>query len=279
MLAFGANITGFGVVNYFGANLDNFLVGRFGGAQQLGFYAKAYQLLLLPVDQINAPVAAVAVPALSRLVDVTDRSRRAYVRLLEKLTILTMPLAALMIGTSDWLIQVVLGPQWGFTARIFAILGFAAFLMPVMNSTGWLFISQNRTGEMLRWGFIDVIMKVVSVLIGLRWGTIGVAVAIVIRMYIQAPILFWYVGRNGPVRARDFYSAVAPAVGAFLCTLATLFVMRTMVEIENRPIGLLLALVVTVVVTLVTLISLPSGRLALRDIRSSVFLLVTRRTI
>ena len=279
MLAFGGNLTGFGVVNYFGANLDNLLVARFWGAQQLGFYAKAYQLLLLPVDQINSPVAAVAIPSLSRLTADPDRYRQAYLRVLEKLTMLTMPLAAFMIATSDWLVRLILGSQWDFTARLFTILGFAALLLPVLNSTGWLFISQNRTREMLRWGFFDVSLKVVSVLAGLPWGARGVAIAIVLRMYIQAPILLWYVSRKGPIRAGDFYRAITPSSVAFLCSLASLFALRSLMSGAKPLTGLLIAFVVTTCTTLLTLFSLARGRAALQDLKSTFFLLVARRAV
>ena len=46
MLVFGRNLTGFSIINYFARNLDNMLIGKFWGSQQLGLYAKAYQLLL-----------------------------------------------------------------------------------------------------------------------------------------------------------------------------------------------------------------------------------------
>jgi PST family polysaccharide transporter len=277
MLAFGGNLTGFNVVNYFGANLDNLLVGRFWGAQQLGFYAKAYQLLLLPIDQINTPVSGVSVPALARLTDEPERYRAAYMRILEKLTIITMPLAAFMIVTSDWLVRVVLGPQWGETARVFMILGFAAFLLPVLNSTGWLFMTQGRMREMLHWGFIDVTMKVLSIVAGLPWGVTGVAVAIVVRMYIQTPILFWYVGRRGPVRAGDFYRAVAPQACASVCTFAALAGLRALLAGVGPLAGLAAAFGVTVCVTLLTLAALPKGRTALHDFKSMFALLVARR--
>ena len=67
MLKFGRNLTGFKVVNYFSRNLDNILIGRLWGSVELGLYAKAYQLILLPINQINGPMTAVAMPALSRL--------------------------------------------------------------------------------------------------------------------------------------------------------------------------------------------------------------------
>ncbi|HEU4593787.1 MAG TPA: lipopolysaccharide biosynthesis protein [Pyrinomonadaceae bacterium] len=277
MLAFGGNLTGFNVVNYFGSNLDNLLIGRLWGAQSLGFYAKAYQLLLLPIDQINTPVAAVSVPALSRLTEEPERYRAAYLRILEKLTIMTMPLAAFMIVTSDWLVRFVLGPQWDETARIFMILGFAAFIWPVLNSTGWLFMTQGRTREMLRWGFVDVSMKVASVVAGLPWGATGVAVGIVVRAFLQAPLLFWYVGRKGPVRAGDFYRAVAPPACAFVLTLAALYGLRQLMTGARPLVGLAASFGVTVVATVVALASLPKGRTALQDLKGTFFLLIARR--
>jgi len=277
MLAFGGNLTGFSVVNYFGANLDNLLVGRFWGAQQLGFYAKSYQLLLLPIDQINSPVAGVSIPALSRLTDAPERYRGAYLRILEKLTIITMPLAAFMIVTSDWLVRLVLGPQWDATARIFMILGFAAFILPVLNSTGWLFMTQARTREMFHWGFVDVTMKVLSVVAGLPWGATGVAVGVVIRMYVQAPLLFWYVGRRGPVSAGDFYRAIGPTALAFVCTLGALVGLRKLMPTASPAVGLAAACVVTACATLLALLSLPKGRAALRDLKGTLRLVVERR--
>ena len=120
MIAFGGNLTGFGLVNYFARNLDNLLIGRFWGAEQLGLYARAYQLLLLPIEQINAPITAVAVPVLSRLKDNPERYRSAYLRLLEKVALLTMPGMAFMIASSDLLVLIVLGPKWIQVSRIFS---------------------------------------------------------------------------------------------------------------------------------------------------------------
>ena len=94
MLTFGGNVTGFNVMQYFARNADNALIGKFWGAYQLGLYSRAYQMLLMPMQQINAPLAAVAVPALSRLADSPERYRDAYLKILEKLVMITMPLGA-----------------------------------------------------------------------------------------------------------------------------------------------------------------------------------------
>src|SRR5262245_40927528 len=112
MLKFGGHVTGYTTVNYFSGNLDGLLIGRFWGPDHLGFYAKAMQLWSLPVEQINEPIAAMTIPALSRLNDEPQRYREAYMRIMEKVLLLTMPCMAFMIATADWLVHLVLGPQW-----------------------------------------------------------------------------------------------------------------------------------------------------------------------
>lgn len=274
MLAFGGNLTGFTVINYFARNLDNVLIGRYWGAQQLGLYARAYQLLVLPIGQINAPIANVAVPALSRLIDSPERYRQAYLRILEKTVILTMPILVFMIATSDWLVRILLGDQWADTSQLFMLLSIAGVLQPIANSTGWLFISQGRTHNMFQWGVIGSTTAVVSFLIGLPWGATGVAASYsTIWICVTMPLLFWFVGRTGPVQTKDFYLTPAPIAFAALCTALVLIAFRKCTEISNPLIGCSVAFGITGTVFLITLLSLPKGRLAIQDLRNLVLTL------
>ncbi|HEY9781113.1 MAG TPA: lipopolysaccharide biosynthesis protein [Leptolyngbyaceae cyanobacterium] len=268
MLTFGGNITGFSIINYFARNLDNVLIGRFWGAGELGLYSKAYQLLLLPINQINSPIAAVAIPALSRLVDSSERYTAAYVRIVEKVALLTIPIMLFMIGSSDWLVLLLLGPQWQEASGIFVLLGVAGLIQPVANSTGWLFISQGRSRDMFQWGLIGGTISIVSFLAGLPWGAIGVAASYsLLWTYLCLPLLFWFVGRTGPVKTGDFYRVLAPFVTASLLTLGALLLFRNYVEIFNPVLGCLFTFTITMLIFLSTLAIIPSGRLALQDVK------------
>jgi PST family polysaccharide transporter len=266
LLAFGRDLTGFTVVNYFARNLDNLLIGRVWGAVQLGFYAKAYQLLMLPIDQVNEPVTAVAVPALSRLGDDPGRYRRAYLRLLEKVAMATMPLMAFMIASSDWIVRVVLGPQWGETARIFTLLGVSGLFQPVANTTGWLLISQGRARHLAQWGLIGGGISVAAIVAGLPWGPAGVAASYSLaRVLAFDPLLYWWVGRRGPVRMLDFYRTIAPAAAASACVLAAVYGLRRWAPFTSPLPQLVAAAAVAGVVALPVLFAIPAGRRALRD--------------
>ena len=69
MLWFGGHLTGSSLINFAARNIDNVLIGRYWGPTQLGLYSRAYQLLLLPLEQINAPLDTVAITSLSKLID------------------------------------------------------------------------------------------------------------------------------------------------------------------------------------------------------------------
>ncbi len=267
MLAFGGNITGFTVLNYFSRNTDDLLIGRFWGSQQLGLYAKAYQLLLFPLNQINLPIGGVAVPTLSRLVDEPERYRAAFARTLDKIVLITMPLVVFLMVCSDWLIAVVLGSQWVGAAKIFMWLAIAGFVQPIGYTTGWLFTSQNRTGELLRWGVMSSVLAVGSIAAGVHWGAEGVAKSYgLTSALITTPLNLWWVGRRGPVRTWDFYKTSAPFAISAIIAGGAVYVFHYFAHPAHELVGLIIGFGITVVVFLAVLSAGAAGRAALRDV-------------
>ena len=278
MLSYGGNLTGFHFMTFFSRNLDNLLIGKYWGPYQLGVYSRAYQMLLMPMQQINAPLAAVAVPALSRLADSPERYRAAYLKILEKIAMITMPGVVFMIATSDWLVLFLLGPQWREAGRIFMLLGVAAIIQPVTRTALWLFTTQGRSREIFKWGVMSAAIAVVSIVAGLPWGATGVAASYAVTdLCISTPLLFWYVGRRGPVRQGDLYRTIAPAVGASVCSLIVLFLWRPWLEtFQHLSARLIIAFAMTIAVSLLVFAALPTGRLAMRNFKDTLLLLLKR---
>ena len=279
MISYGGNLTGYNIMSYFARNLDNVLLGKVWGAYQLGVYSRAYQLLLMPMAQINAPLVSVAVPALSRLSDSPARYRAAFLKIVEKIAMITMPGVVFMIATSDWLVLFLLGPKWSDTGRIFMLLGIAALVQPVTRSVLWLFTTQGRTRELFHWGIISAIIAVTSIVGGLRWGAFGVAAAYAASdLLLTTPLLFWFAGRRGPVRTSDFYVTIAPAFCASLCSLAALLTLRSwLAETSLLPLRLVGAFIITAIVSVAVFAALPAGRLALQSFKEMTVMIFKRQ--
>jgi PST family polysaccharide transporter len=185
-----------------------------------------------------------------------------------------------MIATSDWLVLFLLGPQWQGTGRIFVLLGLAAFIQPVTRSVLWLFTTQGRSREMFIWGVMGAIIAVVSIVAGLPWGATGVAASYAITdLLISTPLLFWYAGRRGPVRAADFYRTIAPSLCASVGSLAALLAVRGWLEAwPSLMVRLSVALIVTIVTSLLVYAALPAGRLAMHSFKETLMLLWKRES-
>ncbi len=195
MLAFGGNLTGFNFVNYFARNADNLLIGKFWGTGSLGLYSKAYSLLTFPLRQLNAPLSAVAIPALSRLQDSPEQFRKYYLKVISLICFITMPGVVFMIVMSKEIILIILGQQWVDASSIFSILGISALIQPIYNTQGWLHVSIGRTDRMLRWGLVGSTVIVISFLIGIPFGAMGVALCYTIATYLIVGPCLWYAGK------------------------------------------------------------------------------------
>jgi O-antigen/teichoic acid export membrane protein len=281
MLSYGGGLTGYQIVNYVARNIDNALIGKIWGAYQLGLYSRAYQMLVAPMQQINQPLGAVAVPALSRLSDSPERYRAAYLKIVEKIAMLTMPAVAFMIATSDWLVIFLLGEQWRQTSRIFMLLGIAAIAQPICRAVLWLFITQGRSQEIFKSGLVASLIAVAAIIGGLPWGAMGVAAAYATTdLCISTPLLFWYAGRCGPVRTSDLYRTIAPSACAALLSLGTVFTARQWLGIfDHLAVRLGVAFAMTAAVSFLVLMAFPGGRSAIRNSRDALLMLGKRESI
>lgn len=210
MLRFGAGVTTFNLTNFVARNADNVLIGRAAGAEALGHYDRAYKLLLMPLEQITRPAGRAMLPVLSRLTNEPDRYRHAYMRAIRQIMLISLPGLVFLMIEAKSLIPLLLGPGWEASATIFGWLALSGLHQPMTTTVGWLFVSQSRTGEYARWGLINGSFTLAAFLIGIFWlgGALGVAQAYVLTdTFILMPLLYYLVGRRGPVTTRNLFQA------------------------------------------------------------------------
>jgi len=266
LLRFGGNVTGYNLVTYFSFNLDNVLIGWASGVAALGLYNRAFRLLLPSIMQLTTPFTRITVPLLSRLQAEPDRYRNTFSQVLRALLLVTLPGLVWGIVFADQVIVTLLGARWQAAGPIFAALGVGSLLLPVNNAMTWLFISQGRTREQLVWGAVGSGIVLVSFVVGLPWGPVGVATASAgFAWVIGAPLLFWAATRSGPVGLRDLMSAVFPVALASLGAGVILALIPSEFWLGG-VVGLAAALIGSYTVTAMVLACLPTGNRMLRDL-------------
>jgi PST family polysaccharide transporter len=217
MLAFGGNLTAFNVLNYFSRNFDNVLIGRVLGAAPLGIYSKAYGLLMLPITQINFPMAAVLLPGLSRLQNDPPEYSRLFVNAVRAIALMTIPVVVFSFFFSRDIVLVLLGRKWLPVAPVFQLLAPAALFEAISFAPGWLCQSLGRTRRQFHYALVSAPIYIAGFVIGIRWGIAGVAIS----YSITFSLLFWaYVGyatKDSPVRFSEIERGfISPFLSALL---------------------------------------------------------------
>jgi O-antigen/teichoic acid export membrane protein len=227
LLAFGTHLTSFDVMAFMIRNADNLLIGWYNGARALGFYYKAYQMLLVPAQQFSMPLGGVVIPALSRLQLEPRRYGAYYHRSILLSAAFGMPFVAFLFVGADWVVPLLLGGQWAESVPLFRALALAAFVGPVDSGSGWLVISLGRTGRQFKWGLLTTALTLAGFFVGIRWGAFGVALSFSLcRAVMLIPKLI-YSCEGSPVRWVEIIETVSrPAIAALLSGAALFLLAR-----------------------------------------------------
>jgi len=225
---------------------------------------------MIAIQNLNTPLANVALATLSRLNDDPERYRRVYLSAIQRLALVIAPLGGLLVGAARPLVTLLLGPQWVDAAPIMAWLSVAMVYLPITYAMSWLFMSQDRMPEMLRIGMINAALTVAGIVIGLPFGPLGVAIASVVSgATLRAPLLFWAAGRKGPVHTRDLFPVLTvPAAGGIGVALV-LTAARRWSDVDSLSLISSVAILgaLALVSTILIYALFPTGRRALADIR------------
>ncbi|KEO54697.1 lipopolysaccharide biosynthesis protein [Thioclava pacifica] len=267
MIWFGANVTGFNFVNYFSRNLDNILIGKFVGADALGIYGRAYQLMLFPVQNLRGPIETVTYPALCRLQDSPEEWRQYHMQTLRVLAFLTMPLVAWMFLVAEPLILLLLGEAWAGVVPIFQILAIVAFIQPCASMVGSVMLSLGRSQRLLWQGASVAVVMCFAFAIGVNWGAIGVASAYAVAMYLVLVPMLMTAYYDTSMTLGDFFKSVSIPMFISLAALSAAEAARHFASVSNSVTEIMLVTGVYVFVGLGSLVMLPGRRKLMSDLR------------
>jgi PST family polysaccharide transporter len=195
VVRFALHIYGRFSFNYTTRNTDNLLVGwRFGSAS-LGFYKKAYDLFLLPANQLMIPVSDVVLSTLSRLEKGSAEYRRYFLNGLSILAFVGLGGGTILTLAGRDLIRLLLGAKWGEAGYIFTFFGPGIGIMLIYFTSGLIHLSIGRADRWLRWVILEFGVTVLLFLLGLRWGPVGIASAWSLSFWILFIPAFMYAGK------------------------------------------------------------------------------------
>ncbi|WP_430334169.1 lipopolysaccharide biosynthesis protein [Rhodococcus sp. ACT016] len=195
LLSFGIGLFGTQGIAYFTRNVDNLSLGYFWGPAELGMYSRAYQLLMVPINQISAPLTRVAVPILTRVADQRERFN-SFLKTGQLMGGVVLGVGyGILFGLAEPIVNIVFGDAWGPMVPIFQALTVGGIFRALNQVTFWVFLAKGATGAQFRFYLVSQPLIIVSMLAGLPWGALGVAVGHSVGYGINWMISYWWCGR------------------------------------------------------------------------------------
>ena len=164
--------------------LDNIVVGRWLGAEALGLYGRAYQLISLPPATIGKAMGAVMFPVLSRVQNDRPRLAAAYRRSTAVLAVLTIPPAAAVIVLAPELIMVMLGQDWLGVIVPLQILAPGIFFRLIFQLSDALGMAAGTVYAVAWRQGAHAAAVLAGALIGQHWGLPGVAGGVLAAQFV-----------------------------------------------------------------------------------------------
>jgi O-antigen/teichoic acid export membrane protein len=226
MLHVGGTISLNILVVYIAYNLDKLILGRVWGADVLGLYGRAYQLINVPTSNLNNAIGGVVFSALSRLQDDPTRLRNYFLKGYSLVTSMTLPVSIFGALFADDIVPVVLGPKWIDAVTTFRFLAPTILVFGIINPTGWLLQSIGLQTRSLALALVIAPLVILGYLIGVPYGANGVALGFSAAMILWlVPHVVWAL-HGTIISPRDLASATIRPFFAGIVAGAIAFVVH-----------------------------------------------------
>jgi|GEM_PF-260326 len=191
-LSFGLFQIGERIINRINWNIDYLIIGRFLGAQSLGFYYLAYNLMLKPIQKINPIITGVAFPALSEIQENTEQLKRYFLKMIRYIITVMAPIYLLFFVIPGPVILVLYGDEWMLSVPVLGVFAFLGILYSIGNPMGNLILAKGRADIGFWMNVGQTLFLLTANYIGSKWGIMGVAVStLAVTLCIFVPVGFF----------------------------------------------------------------------------------------
>jgi len=189
LMKFGASVTVIDIINEITDNIDYVIVGRLFGLVPLSIYTLAYRLPEMLLIGNLWVMGGVVFPAFSTIQDKPNELRKGFLASVRLVELIAVPICLGLLIAADPIVRVVFGEQWLEAIPVLRVLAVYAWVYSLGYHVGGFYKAIGRPDILLKLSILTLIIIIPALLIGARFGIIGVAighlVAILIRRIIS----------------------------------------------------------------------------------------------
>ena len=188
-LNFSLPLVGSNSLNYWSRNADNFFIGKFFGAFQLGIYSKSYSFMMIPISNISGVISSVMFPSLAIIQDDYKRVTTIFLKMTRVIAFVTFPLMAMLYIGAGFFVRGVLGENWIQMIPVIKILSIIGATQSLGTLIGNILLVTNNTMLALKLNIFTSVLYVTLFFIGSQYSIVVLSI-----LYLGANIILLPIG-------------------------------------------------------------------------------------
>ncbi|GAB3342674.1 MOP flippase family protein [Larkinella ripae] len=229
-LRFGLFNVGDGLINFIQGNVDNIIVGSLLGVTPLGYYTIAYQLAVFPINKLNPIILQVAYPVLAKMKGNDLELRNSYIKILDIISYLNVPLLAGLFITAESVVPLFYGPGWDSTIPLIKIFILQSFFGCLAHPLFTLAFTKGKPNLLF---YINVVTLVVKVpllyFFGKYWQVTGIALSYLTTTFISLILNFYVAHALIGNFFKEFLANILKPLSFCLLMVVTIFAYKELV--------------------------------------------------
>ncbi|NJR74104.1 MAG: MOP flippase family protein [Scytonema sp. CRU_2_7] len=254
LFAFGINMMGFNIVNFFNRRADDFLIGYFLGPVALGYYTVAYRVLWVMTQLFVTVTSQVALPIFSRLQEDDVRLQRAFYTVTQFTSLIAFPSFLGVTVLAPELVQVLFGSKWQQSIPVMQVLAFIGILHSMVYFNSTIMMAKGKPSWRFGVNCLNAVVNVIGFALVTRWGILAIALAYVISGYLIFPISIYLVRKLIPLQLMTYLCQYAiPLTGTLVMVSAILGAKYLLGGLINSATLLIVSIIIGAVAYILTI--------------------------
>jgi teichuronic acid exporter len=195
LFGFGSKLLFSSLLDTIYTNLQSLIIGKVFSVRDLGFYTQANKMSDVPVSTLSGVITQVTFPVFARLQDDYIRMKSGVQKSLKSLVFINFPIMILLIIIAKPLFLILFTEKWNEAVPYFQILCLSGMLLTLHVTNLNILKATGRSDIFFKLEIAKKIIGIISIIIGIQFGIMGMLYAIVVTSYLCLGLNAYFSGK------------------------------------------------------------------------------------
>ncbi|MFV0536203.1 MAG: lipopolysaccharide biosynthesis protein [Dysgonomonas sp.] len=210
MASFSLKLLLTALLNQVCSNIFPLIIGKRFSFEQVAAYGQGNKLTSIPQSIISDGIKSVAYPLLTNVGEEGTRGKKVFRKIVRITAFISFPVGLLLIVLAKPIVAFYLPKEWSDVVPILQILAVGGAIYPLYGLVTSLLQYKGKSGTMLRIEVFRNILLLLSILISIKYGVLGLVVGISLVNIIAFCVGIYISGKTILYNLKEVFLDVVP---------------------------------------------------------------------